>query len=164
MNKKLRDIASEEFGVKIKEVKREKPLTFEELFGVEAEKDKVVLTKEEYDNLYASYDKVYEQAKADILANMSDGGTSCHWCIDENRKIGKEEALKGLWHKVSENDLPTRQGQKVWLCTTSKDYFIANYWDNTKTNGQQFFELSNTGRITLPDVLAWAELPKYEEQ
>lgn len=27
------------------------------------------------------YDRVYEQAEADIRGNMADGGTSCHWCI-----------------------------------------------------------------------------------
>lgn len=70
---------------------------------------------------------------------------------------------KQVWHKVSENDLPKRQGQKVWLCTTSKDYFMANYYDDTLLGGKQFFEISNAGRITLSNVLAWAELPKYEE-
>ena len=128
------------------------------------EGNNVILTKEEYDDLCANYDKVYKQAEADILGNISDGGTSCHWCIDENRKIGKEEALKGIWHKVSENDLPTRQGQRVWLCTTSKDYFMANYYDDTPLGGQQFFEVASAGRrITLSNVLAWMELPKYEE-
>lgn len=126
-------------------------------------KDKIILTKEEYDDLCANYDKIYEQAKADILGNISDGGTSCHWCIDENRRIGKEEALKQIWHKVAEGDLPTHQGQKVWLCTTSRDYFIANYWDDTEVGGKQFFEVASAGRITLSNVLAWTELPKYEE-
>ena len=71
---------------------------------------------------------------------------------------------KIIWHKVSENDLPTRQGQKVWLCTSSKDYFIANYWDDTEVGGKQFFEIASAGRITLSNVLAWVELPKYEEK
>ena len=34
MFEKLKKIALEEFGVKIKEVKRETPLTFESLFGI----------------------------------------------------------------------------------------------------------------------------------
>lgn len=70
---------------------------------------------------------------------------------------------KTVWHKVAENDLPTRQGQKVWLCTISKDYFMANYYDDTPLGGKQFFEIPNAGRITLSNVLAWAQLPKYEE-
>ena len=70
---------------------------------------------------------------------------------------------KQIWHKVSQNDLPTRQGQKVWLCTTSKDYFMANYYDDAPFGGKQFFETANAGRITLSNVLAWAELPKYKE-
>lgn len=34
--------------------------------------------QEENASLEAEVDKQYEQAKADILGNMSDGGTSCH--------------------------------------------------------------------------------------
>lgn len=34
---------------------------------------------------------------------------------------------KTAWHKVADGDLPKRQGQRVWLCTTSEDYFLANY-------------------------------------
>ena len=70
---------------------------------------------------------------------------------------------KTVWHKVAENDLPKKQGQKVWLCTISKDYFMANYYDDTPLGGKQFFEITNAGRITLSNVLAWTELPKYEE-
>lgn len=33
----------------------------------------------------AEYDRVYEQAEADIRGNMADGGTSCHWCIAGHR-------------------------------------------------------------------------------
>ena len=34
--------------------------------------------------LESEIDKQYEQAKADILGNMADGGTSCHWCIEQH--------------------------------------------------------------------------------
>ena len=33
----------------------------------------------EIEELEAEIDKQYEQARADILGNMADGGTSCHW-------------------------------------------------------------------------------------
>ena len=46
--------------------------------------------KAEIEELEAEIDKQYEQARADILGNMADGGTSCHWCIDEH----KAEAIK----------------------------------------------------------------------
>ena len=42
--------------------------------------------KEENAKLDAEVDKQYEQARADILGNMADGGTSCHWCIAEHKK------------------------------------------------------------------------------
>ena len=40
---------------------------------------------EEIKDLEAKYDRVYEQAEADIHGNMADGGTSCHWCIDKTK-------------------------------------------------------------------------------
>jgi len=87
----------------------------------------------------------------------------------EYNKMAKELIdmgwTKPVWHKVSENDLPTRQGQKVWLCTTNKDYFMANYYDDTPVGGKQFFEIASMGsRITLLNVIAWTELPEYKEE
>lgn len=41
--------------------------------------------EEEIKDLEAEYDRVYEQAEADIRGNMADGGTSCHWCMDKTR-------------------------------------------------------------------------------
>ena len=38
---------------------------------------------EEIKDLEADYDRVYEQAEADIRGNIADGGTSCHWCMDK---------------------------------------------------------------------------------
>ena len=80
--------------------------------------------------------------------------------VDELYRLGYR---KTVWHKVADGDLPKKQGQKVWLCTISKDYFMANYWDSTVVGEKQFFEVASGGRITLSNVLAWAELPKYEE-
>lgn len=71
---------------------------------------------------------------------------------------------KQVWHKVSENDLPTRQGQKVWIYTKSGDYYEANYYDDTVIGGKVFFERRVLGRIGGKDVIAWAYLPKYEEK
>lgn len=58
---------------------------------------------EEIKDLEADYDRVYEQAEADILGNMADGGTSCHWCIAGHKRgtiqkmqtMIKEECLAG---------------------------------------------------------------------
>ena len=50
--------------------------------------DAVTLIKElteEIKDLEADYDRVYEQAEADIHGNMADGGTSCHWCMDKTK-------------------------------------------------------------------------------
>ena len=40
---------------------------------------------EEIKDLEADYDRVYEQAEADIHGNIADGGTSCHWCMDKTK-------------------------------------------------------------------------------
>lgn len=83
----------------------------------------------------------------------------------ENAELrNKLASSKQAWHKVADGDLPKKQGQKVWLCTISKDYFMANYWDDTEVGGKQFFEVASAGRITLSNVLAWAELPKYGDK
>lgn len=117
--------------------------------------DKIILTKEEYDDLCANYDKVYEQAKADILGNISDGGTSCHWCIEENRRIGKEEALKGLWHKVADGDLPEYAGLYLVVCgDKSLPEYDVDFYENHK-DGKRW--VHNEGR-----VIAWTEPPTYE--
>lgn len=52
-------------------------------------KDSVVLSKEEYEN-------IYKQAEQNVLANIADGGTSCDWCIKEHEKIGYEKGSKEL--------------------------------------------------------------------
>lgn len=58
---------------------------------------------EEIKDLEADYDRVYEQAEADIRGNIADGGTSCHWCMDKTkadtvkrmRSMIKEECIAG---------------------------------------------------------------------
>lgn len=48
--------------------------------------DSVVLSREEYDN-------IYEQAEANVLANIADGGTSCQWCIEQHEKKASEKFM-----------------------------------------------------------------------
>ena len=58
---------------------------------------------EEIKDLEEDYERVYEQAAADIHGNMADGGTSCHWCIAGHKRdtvhkmqaMIKEECLAG---------------------------------------------------------------------
>ena len=52
----------------------------------------------EIERLETEYESVYEQAKADILGNMADGGTSCHWCIEQH----KAEAIKEFAERFTE--------------------------------------------------------------
>ena len=51
---------------------------------------------EEIKDLEAEYDRVYEQAEADIRGNMADGGTSCHWCMDQT----KADTVKRMQDKI----------------------------------------------------------------
>jgi hypothetical protein len=54
--------------------------------------------KAEIERLETEYESVYEQARADILGNMADGGTSCHWCIEQH----KAEAIKEFAERLKE--------------------------------------------------------------
>ena len=51
---------------------------------------------EEIKDLEADYERVYEQAEADIHGNMADGGTSCHWCIDKT----SADTVKRMQEKI----------------------------------------------------------------
>jgi hypothetical protein len=51
---------------------------------------------EEIKDLEAEYDRVYEQAEADIRGNIADGGTSCHWCIAGHRA----DAVRKMQEKI----------------------------------------------------------------
>ena len=57
--------------------------------------------KAEIERLEAEIDKQYEQAKADILGNMADGGTSCHWCIEQHRAVAIKEFAERLERVVA---------------------------------------------------------------
>jgi hypothetical protein len=50
----------------------------------------------EIERLETEIDKQYEQAEADILGNISDGGTSCHWCIEQHRTKAIKEFAERL--------------------------------------------------------------------
>jgi hypothetical protein len=67
--------------------------------------------KAEIERLETEISKQYEQAKADILGNMADGGTSCHWCIEEHRNRAIKEFAEMLIEEKSyphPNELNTR--------------------------------------------------------
>ena len=68
--------------------------------------------------LETEVDKQYEQAEANILGNMSDGGTSCHWCIAQHKsKAIKEFAdkiLNYLYTCIEECDNMTAE-DPVWV-------------------------------------------------
>ena len=60
----------------------------EKICGYETIKDALSLIKELTEgikDLEADYERVYEQAAADIHGNIADGGTSCHWCMDKTK-------------------------------------------------------------------------------
>ena len=80
-------------------------LANEVISRLEADEQKIKELTEEIEDLEADYDRVYEQAEADIRGNMADGGTSCHWCIDRHRaesiKEFAERLKKRLYGKPS---------------------------------------------------------------
>ena len=53
---------------------------------------------EEIKDLEEEYDRVYEQAAADIYGNIADGGTSCNWCMDKT----KADTVKRMQEQLKE--------------------------------------------------------------
>ena len=76
---------------------------------------------EEIRDLEADYDRVYEQAEADIRGNMADGGESCHWCIAGHKRDAvhkmqsmiKEECLAGGIYPAFVARVVERVGEKL---------------------------------------------------
>lgn len=76
-------------------------------FNHEILEDALSLIKElteEIKDLEADYDRVYEQAEADIHANMANGGTSCHWCADKTKVDTVKRMQKMLCEGRVSND------------------------------------------------------------
>ena len=71
-----------------------------ELYEIIIPKDSVVLSREEYEELRQNLDKLRQTERANILAEIADGGTSCHWCEEENQKIGYEKGSKETAEKI----------------------------------------------------------------
>ena len=58
----------------------------------------IIELTEEIRDLEADYDRVYEQAEADIHGNIADGGTSCHWCMEKT----KADTVKRMQSKLTD--------------------------------------------------------------
>ena len=68
--------------------------------------------KAEIDRLESEIDKQYEQAEADILGNISDGGTSCHWCIDRHKSKAIKEFAERLKKSAFDCDVSFGYGRE----------------------------------------------------
>lgn len=89
---------------------------------------------EEIKDLEAEYDRVYEQAEADIRGNMADGGTSCHWCADKT-KADTVKRMKTLiengssWFVTTSNGIVTNRTYQLTedkLCQIAKELLEEN--------------------------------------
>jgi hypothetical protein len=74
------------------------------------------------------YERVYEQAEADIRGNMADGGTSCHWCIAGHRA----DAIRKMQEKLNDT--------KFRLCGGG-EYYI--YAENIDVIAKELLEENN---------------------
>ena len=61
--------------------------------------------KAEIKELESEIDRQYEQAEADILGNLPQGGESCHWCIDKHKAYAIKEFAERLKEKSEHFDL-----------------------------------------------------------
>ena len=80
-----------------------KYVTETEIMGLVNALDLINRQKAEIERLETEIDKQYEQARVDILGNMSDGGTSCHWCIEHHRNQVTKEFAERLKEKALRN-------------------------------------------------------------
>lgn len=60
---------------------------------VKSNENSIVLSREEYEN-------IYEQVEQNVLANIADGGTSCHWCIEQHEKKASKETAEKIIHDL----------------------------------------------------------------
>lgn len=67
----------------------------------------------ENEDVEKEIDKQYEQARADILENMADGGTSCHWCIEQHKAEAYKEIVKELKERFENLEYNTRTNRKT---------------------------------------------------
>ena len=89
---------------------------------------------EEIKDLEADYDRVYEQAEADIHGNMADGGTSCHWCADKTKAdtVKRMQALienESSWFVTTSNGIVTNRTYQLTedkLCQIAKELLEGN--------------------------------------
>ena len=79
----------------------------------------------EIEELEAEIDKQHEQAKADILGNMADGGTSCHWCIEQHRAIAVKEFAERLKATYQDCKFPIIRNINARRFNDRVDYCIA---------------------------------------
>jgi hypothetical protein len=54
----------------------------------------------EIEELESEVDRQYEQAEADILGNLPQGGASCHWCIDKHKSYARKELAERLKQEI----------------------------------------------------------------
>ena len=80
-------------------------------------KDNVVLSKEELEN-------IYEQAEQTVLANIADGGTSCHWCIEQHEKKASKETAE-MYHTLMndciKSNLNIRKNKNTFAMALGRD-------------------------------------------
>ena len=70
---------------------------------------------EEIKDLEADYERVYEQAEADIRGNMADGGISCHWCMDKT----KTDTVRMMREEL--NDTKIKIGNDYYIYANNVD-------------------------------------------
>ena len=80
----------------------------------------------EIKDLEADYDRVYEQAEADIRGNMADGGTSCHWCADKT----KADTVKRMQEKL--NDTKFKFGSDYYIYANNVDVIAKEILEGNK--------------------------------
>ena len=85
----------------------------------------------EIKDLKAEVEKQYEQAQADVLGNMSDGGTSCHWCIEQHRVEAIKEFAERLKAVASHLQIGGEYDYQI-ITINSIDYLVKEMTEDKK--------------------------------
>ncbi len=100
--------------------------------------DLIKRQKAEIERLNAEVEKQYEQAKADILGNMPDGGMSCHWCIEQHKAEAIKEFAERLKAVSSRLQIGGEYNYQI-ITINSIDYLVKEMTeaqhDGTRTAG-----------------------------
>lgn len=92
--------------------------------------------REVIDDLKAECERQYEQAEADIMGSMADGGTSCHWCMESHKKDTIKRFAKRIVKQI--NKYFTEQCE---IRTEGKEEYPIGLIDDLLSHNKEIYKI-----------------------